>query len=421
MFEKHLIEKYIAENGKDPVTGEEMTVDDIIDVKIDRTVRPRPPTFTSIPSLLSAFQNEWDALVLDSYNVRQQLSQTRQELATALYQHDAAIRVIARIMKERDEARDALSKVTIGAGQSSGDAMQVDAAGLPDELAAKVDATQQQLSKSRKKRPVPAGWATADTIETYKAASTSEALYPGSQSLAVNESGELAIVGGTDGVAGVYSLSESKVLYALKVGGAVTDAVFAADQAIVASSTGSVKVFNGGKESASFTSHAGTATSLALHPCGDILASVGVDKSFVFYDLASGNAVTQVYTDSCKSCRRSNLVIANNSQHSLPLPFIRMVTSLLQVAWTDRSNYIIQSLASLLRHLMQVRLCKIYPFQKTAFGSRSAQRDRLVPPFLIFERKARLLRSRALMQVAGLTAFGGTTLDNSLFWLDQRG
>ena len=66
-------------------------------------------------------------------------------MATALYQHDAAVRVIARLTRERDEARDALSKVTISAGaQSNGDAMQVDSAELPEELAEKVDATQEK-------------------------------------------------------------------------------------------------------------------------------------------------------------------------------------------------------------------------------------------------------------------------------------
>jgi hypothetical protein len=73
------------------------------------------------------------------------LAQTRQELATALYQHDAAVRVIARLTRERDEARDALSKVTISTGSASnGDKMQVDSMGLPEELAEKVDATQEK-------------------------------------------------------------------------------------------------------------------------------------------------------------------------------------------------------------------------------------------------------------------------------------
>lgn len=53
-----------------------------------------------------------------------------------------------------------------------------------------------------------------------------------------------------------------------------------------------------GNDEITFTSHAGSANGLALHPSGDILASVGVDKSFVFYDLVGGSSVTQVYTDS---------------------------------------------------------------------------------------------------------------------------
>ena len=142
VYEKRLIEAYIAENHKDPVNGEDLEVTDLIDLKSSRIVTPRPPTLTSIPSLLSTFQNEWDALALETFTIRHQLHQTRQELATALYQHDAAIRVIARLTKERDEARDALSKVTINAG--AGDAMQVDNQGLPDALVAKVEATQEK-------------------------------------------------------------------------------------------------------------------------------------------------------------------------------------------------------------------------------------------------------------------------------------
>lgn len=145
MFEKRLIEAYIAENGKDPVTDEELTTEDLLDVKTARIVRPRPPTLTSIPSLLSVFQNEWDALALETYDLKQQLMQTRQELSTALYQHDAAVRVIARLSRERDEARQALSKITVNGGPSgNGDAMQVDGTTLSEALVAKIDATQEK-------------------------------------------------------------------------------------------------------------------------------------------------------------------------------------------------------------------------------------------------------------------------------------
>lgn len=147
VFEKRLILQYIQENGKEPGTEEELDPDDLLPVKTSRVVRPRPPNFTSLPSLLKAFQDEWDALVLETYNTREQLARTREELATALYQHDAAVRVIARLTKERDEAREALSKVTVAptsVGATNGEAMAVDNESLPERLVEHVNELQQR-------------------------------------------------------------------------------------------------------------------------------------------------------------------------------------------------------------------------------------------------------------------------------------
>jgi pre-mRNA-processing factor 19 len=79
--------------------------------------------------------------------------------------------------------------------------------------------------------------------------------------------------------------------------GAITDAVWYGSKPVVSTSTGAVRVFDGENEVAEFTSHAGAANAIALHPSGELLASVGVDKSIVFYDLVGSRAVTQIYTE----------------------------------------------------------------------------------------------------------------------------
>lgn len=323
VFEKRLIEKYIAENGKDPVSGEELDPEDLLPIKSARIVRPRPPTLTSIPALLAQFQNEWDSLAIETYNLREQLARTREELATALYQHDAAVRVIARLTKERDEARDALSKITIsGSTAANGDAMAVDNDTLPDYLAEHVDQTQEKytphlvylssfvmsisltcgkfrLSKSRKKRPVPEGWASPEDISSLQQLQATNVSVPESTSLAVE--GEHAAIGGKGGEVAIYSLESGKVEASLKVGAAVTDTIWTGDKIVLGTVKGQVRVYSNGSELATFAEHAGPVAGLALHPGGLILASVGPDKAFVFYDLDALRTVFRRFTDSCKS------------------------------------------------------------------------------------------------------------------------
>ncbi|KAI1326681.1 WD40-repeat-containing domain protein [Xylariaceae sp. FL0255] len=297
VFEKRLIEKYIEENGKDPVSGEDLTLQDLLPLKSDRIVRPRAPALTSIPALLTTFQNEWDALALETYNLKEQLARTREELATALYQHDAAVRVIARLTRERDEARDALSRVSVSAGgPGNGDAMAVDAEGLPEELIAKVDETQAKLSKSRKKRPVPEGWATPEDIAKF-AVSCNLSTPVEKPSTITSEAGYAAI-GGLEGDVAIFAIESQNVERTLKVGEPVTGSIWEGSRVFFSTAKGSVKVFENGSEVASFTDHAGPATSLAMHPSKEILASVGADKSFVFYDLTSLQRATRVYTNS---------------------------------------------------------------------------------------------------------------------------
>ncbi|KAJ2326932.1 Nuclear aminoacylation-dependent tRNA export pathway component, partial [Coemansia sp. RSA 2702] len=194
IYEKRLLQKYIEENGREPQTDHGLSEDDLIAVSSDPpAVKPRPPTLTSVPALLSTFQNEWDALVLETFTLKQQYQQVRQELSQALYQNDAACRVIARLVKERDEARETLATLQAQVGtaaksaKAAEDQMDVDSGKPAAEAEAeltpeevyyeKAAETAKVLSKSRMKREVPAGLVSADAWKTVKESETVESLH----------------------------------------------------------------------------------------------------------------------------------------------------------------------------------------------------------------------------------------------------
>lgn len=97
--------------------------------------------------------------MLECLELRRESQELRQELSHALYKEDAAMRVLARVTRERDEAREALASVqaTLGPGyqptpaQGSGPAQGQDAkmdveqdeaaGGLPADAKQRVEQT----------------------------------------------------------------------------------------------------------------------------------------------------------------------------------------------------------------------------------------------------------------------------------------
>ena len=242
-------------------------------------------------------------------------------MSNALYENDAAKRVIARLQRERDEARDALSKVSVNGVISgvNGDAMQLSSQGLSAELVSKVEETQEKyvpvsradnrrkvlmvfarLSKTRRKRPVPEDWVTSESVQSFASGKPSRPLYSSVHHIAIDQSGDLVLLGGTEGTAGIYSLSQAKLQQEVETEAPIKDTLWLETAGVVATSTGAIKVLENKVVKSSLQGHNGDVTALALHPSGDILASVGIDKNCIFYDLASFSKAGQIATDSGK-------------------------------------------------------------------------------------------------------------------------
>ncbi|WAR02735.1 PRP19-like protein [Mya arenaria] len=305
IFERRLIEKYIKDNGLDPITGEKLEIEMLIDVKASPLVKPRPPSFTSIPAILKALQDEWDAVMLHSFTLRQQLQTARQELSHALYQHDAACRVIARLTKEVTAAREALATLKPQAGITAGSypapaapqpvygaeagpeaaEQPMEEAGMSDEVLQKLQDKATLLTAERKKRgkTVPEGLATSEDIRSYRQIASQTGLHsasvPGILALDICLKDTSKIVtGGNDKNAVVFNKDTQQ------------DLVF------TASPDSTIRVW--GVQTAQcaqvIRAHDSPVTGISLHATGDYLLSSSVDMHWAFSDIRTGTVLCKV-------------------------------------------------------------------------------------------------------------------------------
>ena len=289
-----------------------------------QVVKPRSNAATSVPGLLSLFHNEWDALMLETATLREALDARNRELATSLYQYDAACRVIARLVKERDEAR---AGVTVSAqppaaavAKRGGEAPPpVPAAkkakgGIPKATEAALEAHALELSKTRRKRVASpdlasveqlSAYAVTDTLPLHSSAQpgiTGVALHPGRE-------GDIIATSGADTTAVVFSRAAGKKLAELKghTKEVSSIAFVGSDPLVTGALDSTVRVWRpkkgndpaAGYSCAAVLQHHGAAvTAIAPHPLGQHCASTCVDGTWAFLDVAAGECLSHVGGDS---------------------------------------------------------------------------------------------------------------------------
>lgn len=303
VFEKRLIEKHLLNSQTDPINGEPLTVDQLVKLNVPKVVRPRPPNATSVPSLLKLFQDEWDAVMLETFKMKQHVETVRQELSHALYQHDAACRVIARLTKERDQARQALAVLqpVVSSGPAAeGNAMEVD--GSTEDAIAKIQAKSDELSKGRKKRPKAAELATPEDIAAFSEKSSNSSLHsasaPGITALDLHPvNNHIVATGGVDKQAIVYNHSEDKIVSVFKGHTKKISSVIlhpSSDVVLSSSLDSTVSIWNSqnGESLSTISTHTKAVTSISLHPIGDYVLSGSLDKSWAFSDIQTGKTIS---------------------------------------------------------------------------------------------------------------------------------
>ena len=108
VFEKETIRNYISKNHENPLTGNKLEEDDLIELKVPQIPATALPEL-SVPGLLAALSKQFEAQAEELLKVRKELAETRQELASETLRCEAATRIVSKLISERDEARDALS------------------------------------------------------------------------------------------------------------------------------------------------------------------------------------------------------------------------------------------------------------------------------------------------------------------------
>lgn len=320
IFERRLLEKYIQEHGVDPINNEPITPDQITEIKSSAVIRPKPPSATSIPAILKSLQDEWDACMLSSYTLRQQLQTTRQELAHALYQHDAACRVIARLTKEATAAREALATLKPQAGiihdipTAPVQPMVVDLKveedgepiGLSEDVIQKLLDKAGVLTSERKKRGkrVPEDLASSDDIRNFQQVASHPGLHsasvPGILCLDLCASdNNRVITGGADKTAVVFDKATEQVISTLKGHSRkVTHAIYhpVEDVAFTCSPDSTIRIWSvqNGKCSTIIRAHKENVTGISLHALGDYLLSCSEDQHWAFSDIRTGKTLCKV-------------------------------------------------------------------------------------------------------------------------------
>lgn len=357
LFERRLIEKIVKETGRCPVTDQPLEQDDLLPISsVDKTVHPRPVPATSIPGLLTLLQNEWDATMLESHQLRRSLHTARQELSHALYQHDAATRVIARLIRERDSYRELAEKsTTIQAellptkettetnhgkrpvregeedaavarmedgeeGEKAGKGKKARPA-LGAEVVEAMTACSAELTKGRKKRSIsptlakPEEIAAFSLIGSYPLHSTRKG---GILALAVSPLSDSIIASaGVDGSIQVFDRVATRTLTSLKAHTKkVMDVSFIGKKSyqllVSASADKTIKLWKSTADahaeedpsfecSAVMQEHTGEVISVNVHPTCDYLFSTSADGTWCIYDVNKAECLARVHNRDSQS------------------------------------------------------------------------------------------------------------------------
>ncbi|TDH69818.1 hypothetical protein CCR75_006447 [Bremia lactucae] len=313
VFEKRLLLKYLEQNQQHcPITNVELNEnEDLLALHAapmakasSATPVSLAPEAASIPQLLATFQNEWDAVMLETFTLKQHLEQTRQELSHALYQYDAACRVIARLNAENATCKERMAQLVSG---KQDDVEMQDGTALAPEVLSTIEAKQKELAKKRKefkKQEGPQRAALLANIIDWHVVS-SHTLHdsdkPGVTCVAIDSKQPTRVAtAGVDKHAKIFDTVKQQVVATLSGHTKKLSHVSfhpTADVLLTASHDKTVKLWTlqGDKSSVActFEGFQDAVTSVSIHPTGNFVLSGSLDATWAIHDARRGQLLTR--------------------------------------------------------------------------------------------------------------------------------
>lgn len=314
IFEKRLIEKHIQNYGICPISGEILTINDLYPLKSEKIVKPRPISASSIPGLLSMFQTEWDAIIYEMFSLRRHVNDIRNQLSHSLYQYDAATRVIAKLLKEKNAHKEEIENLRSQIFQlkSCSDVNEFEV-GVTEELIDKMQNVAKELLMKRKKRKIE----NVCSVEQWKEFkntnefNTHSSVIPGVTCLAIDINkykydyydehiNQNFFSGGRDGNICYFSLKENKILSKLQGHLKKVNSVIAHPSEFIcvsASNDKTVRIWKGDSETNEYVTsyvmkkHKDKVTSLSLHPLENCFISASKDNVWILHDIETSKTI----------------------------------------------------------------------------------------------------------------------------------
>jgi len=248
---------------------------------------------SSISTLMSLLGKEWSSLMLKSQTLKKNLNTTRKELSQILYQQEAACRVIGKLIKERDQAKEELKKVkeTLREGSE-----------IDEELKAEFTNLSDTLASARTSRKPPADLTHEDSIAEFKETASINVHSAAITSLTIAQSNpNLILTGGEDCFARLCDMEEKEVVVNFEHKKKVTavDLMNNSLNSITCSADGLAHVWKVTSEYAAdpfytVTNHAASITSCSAHPYDNYCVFFSKDGKWSLHDVVKTGLVQAI-------------------------------------------------------------------------------------------------------------------------------